>query len=57
MQWGITKWTQINSSWKDITASLVPVLQNMKTVNDGTECIEKQSAHSIPPLPHTALIR
>ena len=24
----------------------------MKTRNDGTECIEKQSAHSIPP-PHT----
>uniref|UniRef100_A0A671XDL1 Anoctamin n=1 Tax=Sparus aurata TaxID=8175 RepID=A0A671XDL1_SPAAU len=29
----------------------------MKTGNDGTECIEKQSAHSIPSLPHTVLIR
>ena len=57
MQQGITKLTQINSSWTDITTSLVPVLQNMKTGNDGTECIEKQSAHSIPPLPHTVLIR
>ena len=25
----------------------------MNTGNDGMECIEKQSAHSIPPLPHT----
>ena len=25
----------------------------MKTGNDGTECIEKQSAHCIPPLTHT----
>ena len=43
----------------DIAASLVPVtlLQNMKTGNDGTEYIEKQSAHSMPPLPHTLLIR
>ena len=50
MQQGITKWTQINPSWTDmITTSLVPVLQNMKTGNDGTECLEKQSAHSIPP--------
>ena len=57
MQPGITKQTQINSSWLDITASLVPVLQNMKTGNDGTECVEKQSAHSIPPFPHTVLIR
>ena len=40
----------------DITASLVPVFQNMKTRNDGTECVENQSAHSILPLPHTALI-
>ena len=38
-------------------ACLVPLIQNMKTGNDGTECKEKQSAHSIPPLPHTALIR
>ena len=29
----------------------------MKIRNDGTECIEKQSAHIIPPLPHTVLIR
>ena len=44
MQRGITKWTQINSSWTDIiTASLVPVLQSMKTRNDGTECVENQS--------------
>ena len=56
MQRDITKWTQINSSWADITASLMPVLQNMKTRNDGTECIENQSAHSIPTLPHIALI-
>ena len=41
MQQGITKLTQINSSWTDITTSLVPILQNMKTGNDGTECIEK----------------
>ena len=46
MQWCITKRTQINLSWMDITI-LVPVLQNMKTGNDVTECIEKQSAHSI----------
>ena len=26
----------------------------MKTGNDGMECIEKQSTHSIPPLPHCA---
>ena len=58
MQRGITKRTQINSSWMDIiTASLMPVLQNMKMGNDGKECIEKQSAHSIPPLPLAALIR
>ena len=44
MKRGITKRTQINSSWTDITASLMPVLQNMKT-SDGTECIEKQSAN------------
>ena len=49
MQWGITKRTQINSSWMDITASLVQGLQNVKTGNDGMECIEKQSAHSICP--------
>ena len=55
-QQGITKRTQINSSWKDITASLMPVLQNMKTENDGAECIEKRSSHSIPPFPHTTLI-
>ena len=36
MQQGITKQTQINSSWTDMTTSLVPVLQNMKTGNDGT---------------------
>ena len=35
---------------------VLPVIQNMKTGNDGTDCIEKQSAHSILPLPHTALI-
>ena len=37
MQRGITKQTQINSSWTDIAASLMPVtlLQNMKTGNDG----------------------
>ena len=57
MQRGITKRTQINLSWTDITACLVPVLQNMKTRNDGTDCIEKQRTHSICPLPHTALIR
>ena len=57
MQQGITKRTQINSSWMDTITSLVPVLQNMKTGNDGTECIEKQCAHNILPLPHTALIR
>ena len=34
-------------------ASLVPVIQNMKTGNDGTECIEKQTSDSIPPLPYT----
>ena len=56
MQQGITKWTQFNLSWTDIPASLVPVLQNMKTGNDRMECIEKQGAHSIPPLSHTALI-
>ena len=56
MQRGITKRTQINSSWTDITTSLVPVLQNMKTGKDGMECVENQCAHSIPPLPHTALI-
>ena len=39
------------SSWMYITASLMLVLQNMKT-NDGTECIEKQSTHSVPPLTH-----
>ena len=49
MQRGITKRTQINSSWTGITASLVSVLQNMKTGNDGTECIEKQSRQSILP--------
>ena len=43
-QRGITKRTQINLSWMDITASLVPVLQTMKTGNDGTECTEKQSS-------------
>ena len=37
MQWGITKQTQINSSLMYIAASLMPVLQNMKTGNDGTE--------------------
>ena len=31
-------------------------IQNIKTGNDETACIEKQSAHSIPPLPHTTLI-
>ena len=46
----------MNSSWMNITASLMPVLQNMKTENDRIECIEKQSAHSIPPLQHTPLI-
>ena len=57
MQQGITKPTQINSSWTDIATSLVPVLQKMKTENDRMECIEKQSAHRILSLPHTALIR
>ena len=57
MQQDITKQTQINSSWTDVTASLMPVLQNMKTGNDGMECIENQSAYSILPLPHIALIR
>ena len=58
MQQGITKRTQINLSWTDIiTASLMSVLQNMKTRNEGTECVENQCAHSILPLPHTQLIR
>ena len=57
MQQGINKQTQINSSWTDITASLVPALQNMKTGNDGEECVENQSAHSITLLPHAILIR
>ena len=39
MQRGITKRTQINPSWTDITTS-------MKTGNDGTECTEKQSWHT-----------
>ena len=56
MQQGITKLTQINLSWTDQTTDLVPVLQNMKTGNDGTECKEKQNAHSILPLPQIALI-
>ena len=52
MQRGITKRTQINSSWTDIiTASLVPVLQSMKTRNDGMEGVENQWAHSISPRP------
>ena len=47
MQRGITNWTQINSSWMDIvTASLMPVLQNMKTRNDETVCIET-NAHTV----------
>ena len=54
MQWDITKQTLLGVSWTDMTASLVRVLQNMKTGNDGTECAEKQSTHSIPPLQHTA---
>ena len=54
MQRGITRRTQINWSWMDITTSLVLVLQSMKTGNDGTGCIEKQSACSIPPS-HTSL--
>ena len=45
---GITKQTQINSPWTDITTSLVPVLQSMKTGNDRMECIEKQSAFHPP---------
>ena len=53
MQQGITKRTQINSSLTDIKTSLMPGLHSM---NDGTECVENQSAHSIPPLPHIALI-
>ena len=57
MQQGITKQTQINSSWMDITASLVPVLQNMKTRNDGTDCLEKQRVFRPSHTPHTALIR
>ena len=58
MQRGITKRTQINTSWTDIiTTSLMPVLPNMKTRNDRMECVENQSAHSIPPLSHTVLIR
>ena len=40
-----------------MTTSLMPVLQNMKTGNDGTECIEKHSTLGIPLLPHVALIR
>ena len=56
MQWGITKWTQINLSWTDITTSLVPVLQSITMRNDRMECIENQCAHSISPLPHIALI-
>ena len=57
MQRGITKRTQINSSWTDtITAGLAPVLQNMKTRNDRTEFVENQYAHSTTPLPHTELI-
>ena len=32
----------------------MPVLQNMKTRNDGMKCVEKQSAHSIPAPPHHA---
>ena len=43
---------------------LVPEIRNMGTGNDGTDSIDKQSvhaiefsAHSILPLPHTALIR
>ena len=49
MQRGITKRTQINLSWTDIiTASLMLVLQNMKTRNDGAECIENQQ-YSAPP--------
>ena len=49
MQWSITKQTQINSSWTDIiTVSLMPLLQNMKTRNDGMECIN-QCAHIFLP--------
>ena len=40
-----------------MTTRLMPVLHKMKTKNDGTECVENQCTHSIPPLPHTALIR
>ena len=58
IQQGITKQTQINLSWTDIiTTSLMPALQNMKTRNDRTERVENQSTQSIPPLPHTVLIR
>ena len=32
----------------------MPVLQNMKTGNDGAECIEKQSAQYSTPLTHCA---
>ena len=49
MQRGITRQTQINSSWTDITTGLVPGPQSMKTGNDGMECVENQCAHSIPP--------
>ena len=53
-QRGITKRTQMNSSWMDIiTAGVMSVLQSMKTRNDVTECGENQSAHSILPLPQS----
>ena len=51
MQRVITKQTLINSSWEDITASLVPILQNMKTRHGGMECLEK--AHTVFRPSHT----
>ena len=48
MQRGITKRTQINSSWTDITASLVPVLQNMKWRNR-VHRKTKRKQYSAPP--------
>ena len=34
----------------------MPGLQNMKTRNDRTECVENQCAHSNPPTHHTDLL-
>ena len=57
MQWGITKQTQINSSWTDIAASPVPVTLLPNINREWWNRVHrKQSTHSIPPLPHTTLI-